>query len=97
MSTHQPAQHARRIFEQESAGSGMDWGYFCWMYERWPRVLIDTPELFCAARPVKWAERDLIASEKAWSPEDADTWFVWVLVGSLAGALERVPFESRAG
>lgn len=91
---HRPAELARRLWERHNPACGFDWDTFYQLYSGWPRLLIDTPNLFLAARPVKWAEVGPgINFEHIWPLDECDTWYVWAFVGDLARVWESIPFE----
>lgn len=55
-------------------------------------LLVATPDLFLAARPVP-SLADISDLQSPWPREECDAWFVWVGVGEWARLLEWMPFE----
>jgi len=88
---YEPARQAQRMFMRENMRQ--EWNDFTALYATFPRLLVDTPTMFLAARPVVWAERHLIEYGKDWPIAACDTWFCEYLVGKLADVWDYAPFD----
>jgi hypothetical protein len=89
-----PSEIARRHYEAEGQPAGLSWEELLSLYNGFNyRVLVDTESTFLLAKPVRWDDAEGIAIDKAFRPEDCDTWFVWMFVGDLCDISPLVPFE----
>ena len=62
------------------------------LYSIPPRVMIDTGEVFCLARPVPVTmARHLIVQERIWWDAPCDCWFVTLLAGDLRAVWAHIP------
>ena len=63
------------------------------LYSHFPRVLVSTPSLFLAMRPVNARDCQLTEDEGDWPIAECDTWFVRLFVGRVSDIWAHVPFE----